>query len=296
MSAETLPADKVEPTASPLPPAPEVDPLSPSQWRTLMAFADAVIPDIAPKATAKQYKQLAIGDNEYSTVLSHLEEQCLEGGAEGLAKEYLAETPSKNPKFKESVYRFVGLHIPEDVKRQLTLVFSALDTRAGALLLTGYPTAVADQPVETRQKILLGWFNSRIPILRTLAKSLTVLCKRNWLQESPSLGRVLNFPRIPKHGTATKGFPFEFLQFTGAGLDDLLEARFVLGRLAVRLAAERIDARGAARLRAGLSPEAGRDGAATAFWSRPPLLSPVARAGGNPALPVFLDVLHLLLG
>lgn len=88
-------------------------------------------------------------------------------------------------------------------------------TRAGALLLTGYPTAVADQPVQIREQILLNWQKSRIPILRMLAKSLTVLAKRNWLQESTSISSILNFPRIPVHGNQNSGFPFEFIQFTG---------------------------------------------------------------------------------
>ncbi|GAB2483097.1 GntR family transcriptional regulator [Jatrophihabitans fulvus] len=88
-----------------------------------------------------------------------------------------------------------------------------------------------------------------------------------------------------------------YLHYTGAGLDDLLEARLVLGRLAVRLAAERVDRQEIERLRSGLSSEAEQcdSGAPVEFWSRPPLLSPVARAGGNPALLLLLDVVHLLL-
>lgn len=117
----------VEPTASPLPPKPEADPLTASQWRTLLAFADATIPSIAPKSIAKAKHALLIDDNEYSTALSTLQQDTLRGGREELAKQYLAERPSNIPAFKESIWRFVGLHVPSDAKMQLLTVFSLLE-------------------------------------------------------------------------------------------------------------------------------------------------------------------------
>ncbi|MBE7180325.1 MAG: hypothetical protein INR71_03790 [Terriglobus roseus] len=122
-----LPTAKVEPTASPLPPRPQDDPLTPSQWRTLLAFSDAIVPDVEPKAIARPQSQLAVPDNEYSTALSHLSQQCERGGQLDKAKEYLQERPSDNPAFKDGLWRYVGQYVPADAKFQLATVLSVLE-------------------------------------------------------------------------------------------------------------------------------------------------------------------------
>ncbi|KAF2104595.1 long-chain fatty alcohol dehydrogenase [Rhizodiscina lignyota] len=221
----------VEPVASPAPPKPEADPLTSSQWRSLLAFADAVIPDLAPKSTANAETSLPIPENEYSTALSTIQQYALRGSHEDLAKQYLAERPSNLPDFKETTWRQLALYVPEDPRKQLTTILSILEyviTRLGAFLLTGYATPFADQPIDIREQIIQSWFTARIATFRTLAKSLTMLCKRNWVTVSPTLQTILNFPRTPVHQSQGKSFPFEFIQFPTGDSVEMIETDVVI--------------------------------------------------------------------
>lgn len=110
-----------------LPPVLETDPLTPSQWRTLMAFADTFIPSVAPKGTTKGKGILRVPDAEYASVLRKLEKQELDGRDTVLAKEYLAEKPSDLPEFKTSIWRFVSQYVPSDARKQLTIIFGLLE-------------------------------------------------------------------------------------------------------------------------------------------------------------------------
>lgn len=207
------------PKASPLPSLPE-DPLTPSQWRLLLALADAIIPTVVPETPVDPMKELAVPSSEYSQALTTLESTNLRGDEEGLAKTYLSERPSQNPAFKEALWRFIGCHVPADLKSQLALAFNLLDYRAGAILLTGYPKSFADQPVHIREKILQSWPGSYIPLLRMLHRSLTALVKQNWVKMSPTLSQVLSFPRVPVHGKPGKSFEYEFIQIPPSNGDE----------------------------------------------------------------------------
>jgi len=96
------------------------------------------------------------------------------------------------------------------VKRLLTTTAS---TRAGSLLLTGYASPIDCQPVHIREKILQSWATARLPLFKKIHRSLTVLVKILWIRTSPILGRLLDYPRTPIHGTPSNSFfPFQFLQ------------------------------------------------------------------------------------
>lgn len=110
-----------------------------------------------------------------------------------------------------SLSEWENLFGPESaIKHQLTLP----STRAGALVLTGSPTPFADQPVYVREQILQNWVSARLPPIRMLAKSIAMLIKRSWVLASPTINDVLDFPRMPVHGTRANSYPYEFLQFT----------------------------------------------------------------------------------
>lgn len=120
--------DGIEPAASPPSPAPETDPLTPAQWRTLMAFADTIVPDIKVKGKgAKKQIQLGVPDGEYSTALKTLRDQSSQSDREAVVKAYLSERPSQSPAFRETLWRFLSLYISQDAKRQLTMVFNLLE-------------------------------------------------------------------------------------------------------------------------------------------------------------------------
>ncbi|KAL9087385.1 MAG: hypothetical protein Q9165_006682 [Trypethelium subeluteriae] len=199
-------------TPAPLPPLPEGDPLSRAQWISFMAIADAVIPSVRPEATAQKLKDQALPDRIYSDAYNSLRSVISKDASDDLLKEYFTEAPSSIPAFKSNIYRLLAQNIGNDAKQQMLIVLSLLNTCAGALFLTGSPVRIAAQPVHTRQLILQRWSNSIIPPLRMLARSLTSLTQLYWARTSPTLGRVLAFPRTPLHGTPGKGFDFAFLQ------------------------------------------------------------------------------------
>jgi len=202
----------VTPKASPLPPVSTTDPLTPSQWRTLLALADTVIPSIVPETTANSSEELGVPETVYSSALTTIETTFHHGQTKELAREYLNERPSQIPAFRELIHRLFGTHLPTDVAKSLATSLTLLEYRASAFLLTGSPAPFSDQPVDVRQAILRSWSAAILPPIRLLFRSLTMLVKQNWAKTSPTIGPTLSFPRVPLHGTPSPGFAYSFLQ------------------------------------------------------------------------------------
>lgn len=113
-----------EPTEAPLSPLPEQDPLTPAQWQTLLALADAVIPSIKP-ASAE-----SLSDRDVSVDGGKYEKACVELWREDmdhdLAETYLLEAASNNQGFKDGLYRLFALYMPQDARNQLLTVLNIL--------------------------------------------------------------------------------------------------------------------------------------------------------------------------
>lgn len=124
----SLVSEPVSPKATPLPPLPDEDPLTPAQWKTLLAIADAVVPAIKPVSTANASIEVAIADNEYSTALSAVRALTPEDDpdAEIAAKEYLADNASSNPAFKLELQRIFAMYMPQSTKKELGMVLNIL--------------------------------------------------------------------------------------------------------------------------------------------------------------------------
>ncbi|KAF2430965.1 long-chain fatty alcohol dehydrogenase [Tothia fuscella] len=199
--------------ASPVPPLPTEDPLTKDQWRTLLAFADTVIPCIVSADSGHVSPSVRTLPNEqYASTIVKIENFALEGGQTGLAKAYLEERPSQLPQFVDQLYRFIGLYTPHELRKMLAFGLDTLNYRASAIVMTGHFTPFADQPVHIREQILQTWSTARIPLFRQLFKQLTLLVKQNWVKSSYTLYDLLNFPRIPFHGKPGKNYDFEFIQ------------------------------------------------------------------------------------
>lgn len=125
----SLPTEPVSPKATPLPPLPAEDPLTPAQWKTLLAIADTVIPAVKPTSTANSRTEVAVADNEYSTAVSALRGLTPENDpdADTAAKEYLADNASSNPLFRLELQRIFAMYMPQSTKKQLTTVLSILE-------------------------------------------------------------------------------------------------------------------------------------------------------------------------
>lgn len=79
--------------------------------------------------------------------------------------------------------------------------------------MTGHATTLDCLPIPDRERVLLSWSTSRIPLLRTLYRALTTLVRVYWIRTSPTLGRVLGYPNIPiDAGPPGLSFPYRFVQ------------------------------------------------------------------------------------
>jgi hypothetical protein len=114
--------------ASPLAPVPEIDPLTKNQWRTLMAFADTVVPSIVQEQHGKTaFKERALPSGQYASALTNIEHHVLHDQHNGIAEAYLSERPSQLPEFRANVHRFIGLYTPKALAQLLAVGLDLLE-------------------------------------------------------------------------------------------------------------------------------------------------------------------------
>jgi hypothetical protein len=123
-----LPTEPVSPNATPLPPLPTDDPLTPAQWKTLLAIADACVPAIKPLSAANTKTEIAIPDTDYSAAVSALKALTPKSDpdAEETAKAYLADHASSNPAFRSELHRLFAVYMPQSTRKELTMVLNIL--------------------------------------------------------------------------------------------------------------------------------------------------------------------------
>ncbi|PSN74951.1 long chain fatty alcohol oxidase [Corynespora cassiicola Philippines] len=224
----TLSTETVNPKAAPLPPVPTEDPLTAAQWKTFFAITDAVVPAIEPMATADIHKAIPTADNDYSKAISLLKEGTRDPEPEAAAREYLHESASSNPAFRAGLHRLVTLFMPQATRKEIIFLLNILNTRPGSLILTGYATPIGEQPVHVREAIIQSWATARLPLLRQLHRSLTMVTKQVWIKNTPSLTRLLGFPRVPVGMVPGKGFDYEFIQIPPGDEPEVIETDVVI--------------------------------------------------------------------
>ncbi|KAJ5578794.1 uncharacterized protein N7459_007758 [Penicillium hispanicum] len=216
------------PLEVPLPPAPDAAFFSDAQWKTLFALNDAIIPSIRTSATAKSANDKVISTAEWEATVSGLSSLIPGPDAAKIATQYLEEDASSNPLFRACVQRILGDCVHEEGKNGFGLIMNALNTRAGSLILTGSTTPIHLQPVAFREKVFRGWDSSRLSPLRAVYRGLTAIVKKSWVMSSPTINRVLGFPRVPVHGTPAEGFPYEFLEIPPGDDPEIIETDVVV--------------------------------------------------------------------
>ena len=116
----------IAPLNTPLPPPPEGEPLTESQWTTLMAIADTVIPMIEV-SSATSSKSLCLQASDYATAVEAIKRRVPSGASGELAQSYLRENASAVPGFRELLRRTIGDYIREDAKKGIRVILSALE-------------------------------------------------------------------------------------------------------------------------------------------------------------------------
>ena len=115
----------IAPLDAPLPPPPEGEPFTDSQWTTLMAIADTVIARIEVSSTTST-KSLCLPTSDYARAIEDLKQRLPSGSEDQLVQSYLRESASSVPGFRDLLRRTVADYVNEDSKKAIRVILSAL--------------------------------------------------------------------------------------------------------------------------------------------------------------------------
>ncbi|KAL9102395.1 MAG: hypothetical protein Q9163_002461 [Psora crenata] len=210
----------IAPLESPLPPPREGEVLTDSQWTTLMAIADTIVPSIEAASSSSSEgplpNSLTVPPSEYAGAVEAVKRRLLLQTDPELPARYFQETASSIPAFRALLQRTLRDFLREEARKGIRVILSALDTSFHL------------QPVNIRQQILQGWSQSYLRPLRVSATSLQGLVTSVWVKTSPTIGPLLGFPRAPVHGRPGKGYDYNFIQFPPGDAPESLETDVVI--------------------------------------------------------------------
>lgn len=110
----------------PLPPVSNKTVFSDEQWKVFMALADTVIPSIRSRGQSNSITDKIVPASDLERAVSALTASIPGPDATQLARQYLEERPSENPKFKIGVQRLFSEFVPEEGVKGLSLILNAL--------------------------------------------------------------------------------------------------------------------------------------------------------------------------
>lgn len=228
MAEEHQAASICTPLDAPIPPVPTAEVFSEKQWQTLLALADTVIPCIKAYDGSHSHSYKAIPSSEMDEAVSTLAARIPTPDARQVAKRYLEECPSTNPRFRDAVQRLFAEWVPTDGRNGISLILNGLNTKAGSLILTGSTTPFVEQPFELRERAFRRWGKSYLKQVRAVYKALTVIFKKTWLILSPTICPVIGFPSVPIHWKPTDGYDYKFLQFPPGDEQEVIDTDVVI--------------------------------------------------------------------
>ncbi|KAL5326810.1 hypothetical protein ACEPPN_004499 [Leptodophora sp. 'Broadleaf-Isolate-01'] len=213
-----------------LPDGPEESPFTEANWITLLAIMDTVIPSIARgKSTSSiELNQRTISEEEYQTTAAHLKETVVDPPNAKDLDEFLAERASDIPGFQQLLKRSLVFYAPQDARKGLGFILSALNTRIGSRILTGYTTPFHSQPILIREEILERWRLSYLAPLNVVYKQMTTIAKSLWLKTSPTFHKVSGYQPIPHHFKPKSSHEYDFLQFSPGEEPEVVETDVVI--------------------------------------------------------------------
>ena len=112
-------------TPSPLPPLPGKDVLTGEQWSILAAIADTVVPSFT-SSTGNRLLQHPLRSEIYEAATRRIEESNGLDAGDGLVAEYLGESATAQPGFKENVSRLLGFYMDDTARNGLIIILKAL--------------------------------------------------------------------------------------------------------------------------------------------------------------------------
>lgn len=116
----------IAPLDAPLPPPPGGEVLTESQWTTLMAIADAVIPSIDVSSTLSN-SSLCLAPSEYASAVETITQRLPAQTPPNLTQRFLQENASSVPGFRELLHRILGDYMRQDARKGIRVILSALE-------------------------------------------------------------------------------------------------------------------------------------------------------------------------
>lgn len=111
--------------ASPIPPPPDGEVLTSDQWTTLLAIADTFIPAIQSSSTAST-SSLSISPSEYAKLSERLLTETAGNQNADIVRDYLSESVSSIPAFKDLVHRMLGEYSRPDARKNAVFLLTVL--------------------------------------------------------------------------------------------------------------------------------------------------------------------------
>ena len=109
-----------------VPPLPTEVIFSEPQWKTLLALADAVIPSIRSIESGSVATNKLLTADEYKSTVSKLSAMIPTSNATEVAEQYLQESASGLPQFKESLQRTFSLYVHDEGRKGVALILTLL--------------------------------------------------------------------------------------------------------------------------------------------------------------------------
>ncbi|KAF4463026.1 Long-chain-alcohol oxidase FAO2 [Fusarium albosuccineum] len=210
-----------------LPDAPSVDPLTTTQWHTLMAIMDTFISSCQVNGRTDR-DAIILDSAEYDAMTKRLRRNItLDLSDTTNLDAFLTEKPSDIPLFRDILVRLVA-GFPDDRLSTLRSVLSLLDKWAATLPFTGGLTPFSRLSIEDRTRVLNSWRTSSIATFRVLFKQLSTIAKHVYLRSSRLFDQLTGFPSAPSDWHAVESHPFEFIDLGTASAPVQLETDVVV--------------------------------------------------------------------
>ncbi|RMZ81842.1 hypothetical protein DV738_g2135, partial [Chaetothyriales sp. CBS 135597] len=200
-----------------LPPPRPGDILTPVQWKTLLALCEPYFPAIPA------------GTPEYEQAVASLQAYISPNASRESVDAFLAESAVELPQFRENLRRALT-QLANKHLNDLKLVVNTLNSTAGSLLLTGYRTPFAKQPLEIRSQIIANWSSSYVPQLRRVHRTFNGLTKKSWAPVSPSVSSVIGYHIRPERLERERAdsYNFKFHDFSAPDAPTTLSADVIV--------------------------------------------------------------------
>lgn len=117
-------AQDIEQVPAPVAPLPETSSLSESQWQVIAAIANTVIPSISPSDETNGRDGHYLQPTAYAAASAAIVKH--NAIDQSVAVDYLAESPTANPYFREAINRLVFQSTDAEARKRLFVVLSIL--------------------------------------------------------------------------------------------------------------------------------------------------------------------------